>query len=44
MDIMGQGFRVKATLVKRLNAMPRKVSNLLHLLEAPSPGLQSIAS
>jgi hypothetical protein len=31
LDIMGQGFRVKASLTKRYNAMPRKVANLLHL-------------
>lgn len=43
MDIMGQGFRVKARLVCRLRAMPSKVANLLHLLYAPIVG-QSIAS
>ena len=40
---MGQGFRVKARLVCRLNAMPKKVANLLHLLHAPVVGQTSIA-
>lgn len=44
MDIMGQGFRVKARLACRLNSMPKKVSNLLHMLYAPVARQQSIAS
>jgi hypothetical protein len=44
MTIMGQGFRVKAKLTCRLNAMPKRVANLLHLLHAPIAGQSSIAS
>lgn len=44
LTIMGQGFRVKARLACRLNAMPKRVSNLLHLLYAPIPGQTSIVS
>lgn len=44
LDIMGQGFRVKAQLTKRYHAMPKRVANLLHMLHAPVARLAPLSS
>lgn len=44
LDIFGQGFRVKSFLTKRFHAMPKRVSNLLHMIYAPIAGHEPLSS
>jgi hypothetical protein len=44
LDILGYGYRVKAQLTKPLTRLPRRVRNLLLMVHAPTPGVQSLIS
>jgi len=42
LDILGYGYRVKALLSKPLTQLPRRVKNLVLMVMAPKPGVNSL--